>query len=294
MAVNFQHNGTDLSTLLATLGASWPQAQTTGMELNGADLNTKFAEAASGTAYGTTGFKINGTDIGLLFASTGSTTVAVTNIFALSATSSVGNPSGTLTTGTTFTTASKGKLSYTYTWTIATGSGITFTGQGTSSTAISGSVAAGTTNSGTFYCAVSDGTTTTHTNTVAWSLHNTSAAYPGSGTLVAGQGSSRYTSIGYSVIATGGSLSPVAFLGGYINEISDITNNSGNNGLFMQVANLTANPGQSAFTQIVTNGHTFTTASATSYSYNAGTAQWEWIGSFAGYVFNNTYSVSIS
>ena len=197
MTVNYDVTGTDLASLLAPIHAGWPQAAATLYLSAGADLNTIFAEAASGTAYGTTNYKHSGVDIGTLFAAIGTTAVALNVINPVTASLAAGNPSGTVTSssgGTTGTginniSASKGKQSgYTYTWTIASGSGVTFPGQGTSSSTVTATVNAGTTNSGTFYVAVSDGTTTTNTNTVSWSLQNTSVALPGTLVLSIGAG----------------------------------------------------------------------------------------------------------
>jgi hypothetical protein len=186
MTINIQKAGTDLDSVLAQRTTGWAQAANVGIEYNGTDLSVRYAVASAGSAAGTTNIQTNSMDIGTLFAGSGTTAVAVTSISAVSASTAAGSPSGTVTsntggtssTGSNTVTATKGKQSgYTYTWTIATGSGVSFPGQGTASTTVSATVNASSTNSGTFYCAVGDGTTTTNTNTVAWSLQNTSSTY---------------------------------------------------------------------------------------------------------------------
>jgi len=177
MASNYSHTGTDLDSLLAPLGSGWPTAGTQSFAVGGTDIASRYAIASSGTAYGsTTGYTLNGIDVGTIFAGLGTTNVVVSTISTLSVSAALGAPSGTGTTGTTTVTASKGKQSgYTYTWVI-TGAG-TINGQSTSTASVTATVGAGSTTTGSIYCAVSDGTTTTNTNTVGWSVQNTSSAF---------------------------------------------------------------------------------------------------------------------
>jgi hypothetical protein len=286
MTINVQKAGTDLDSLLAPIHSGWPAAAATAIQYAGSDLNLRFAAASSGTAYGTTNLQHNGTDVGTLFAALGTTNVAVTSISAVTGSAA----SSSVTSGTTSTTASKGKQSgYTYTWTIATGSGITFTGQSTASTAVSiTGLGNGLSNNGTFYCAVSDGTTTTNTNTVAWSLTNTSSSSKYSGTITQGTTttSSTYVSTTYKGFVTTpvavGSRSPTTLtdgktLAGFYDVVQTVTGTTYYYG-YVVISGFSSDPGKPYLTSAQRTGSAakLTTDATCSYSYSSGSASWTW------------------
>lgn len=86
MTSNILANNTDLDSLLALFVSGQDTAAATDYEVGGTDINSRYAMAKYGTAYGTTGYTVsNGnypanTDIGNIFAKAGSllTWVAIT------------------------------------------------------------------------------------------------------------------------------------------------------------------------------------------------------------------------
>lgn len=175
MASGFKFKGADLDSVFAPLHAGWPQASATDFEIGGADVNTRYAPLVTGAAAPATDFKTTGgEDLNQVFAAFGTTGVAVQtqpgNVVGVAA---AGNPSGTVTSGVTTCAGTKGKGAYTYTWHIASGSGVTFTAPNSATTAVTGTVPSASTIAGTMYCTISDGTTSVNTNTVSWSLQNT-------------------------------------------------------------------------------------------------------------------------
>lgn len=108
----------------------------------------------------------------------------------------------------------------------------------------------------------------------------TTGAYSGTLTAVSVTGG-----IGYRT-GFGGSISPTTFRGNTIREL--YVNTSGQTLFDIAIA---SNPGSNYFTQLVLNGHTLTTASAT-YTYTGGVALWTW--STTAFSSVATYPVSIT
>lgn len=72
MATGYSVGGVDLDDILEPIGSTSPPAAVTGYEVLGADLNTRFAAVAEGTAAPATGYTVAGVDIGSIFAAKGS------------------------------------------------------------------------------------------------------------------------------------------------------------------------------------------------------------------------------
>lgn len=178
MASGYAKGGADLDSIFAAWHTGWPQAAATDFDVADTDLSARYAPLSTGTAAAATIYKIaSGADLNTIFAAYGTTSVVVaTQPSAVSGASAAGNPSGTVTSNSTSCAGSKGKGNYTYTWHFASGSGVTFTNPSGASTAVTGTVDAASTVSGTMYCTISDGVTSINTNTVAWSLQNTTPA----------------------------------------------------------------------------------------------------------------------
>jgi hypothetical protein len=176
MASGFKVAGVDLDNIFAPWHAGWAQAAATDFEVAGADVNGRYAPLSTGAAAAVTDFKESGgTDLNTIFAAYGTTGVVVaTQPGNVSGTAAAGNPSGTVTSNTTTCAGSRGQGSYTYTWHLASGSGVAFTQPNAATTAVTGTVPSASTISGTMYCTISDGVSSVNTNTVAWSLQNTS------------------------------------------------------------------------------------------------------------------------
>ncbi len=174
MASGFLSGGVDLDAIFAPYTTGTHPA-TTGFEVGGVDINTRYAPISQGSAALVTGYKISGgADLNTLFAAASSTTVTVgTQPANVSGSTSAGDPSGTVTSNTTTCAGAGGTGSYSYTWHIASGSGVTFTAGTSATTGVTGTVNANTTLSGTMYCTISDGISSVNTNTVNWSLQNT-------------------------------------------------------------------------------------------------------------------------
>lgn len=176
MSNNIRRQGVGLPSLFATRTTGWPQNANTGIQAAGTDISATYAPASTGTAYGSTGILRNGVDIGTLFAALGTTNVQVAQQpSAVSGSLAAGTPSGTVTSNTTTVLGTKGRGSYSYTWVLASGSA-SFTAPNSATTAVTANVNASSTINGTMYCNISDGTTSVNTNTVSWSLQNTSSA----------------------------------------------------------------------------------------------------------------------
>lgn len=179
MTVNIQKAGVDLATLLAPLGSGWPTATATNVKSGNADLNSLFAEAASGSAAASVGILAAGVDVGPRFASIGTTSITASNSGNISGSTAAGSGGGTVTSSSSTASGQKGKLSYTFAWTVlsvSVGSTPTITSPSSASTTVSGTIPASTTWSGTIRCTVSDGTTTATTD-VTYSLQNTSVVF---------------------------------------------------------------------------------------------------------------------
>ncbi len=173
MASGFLSNGVDLDSIFAPYTTGTKPAAT-GFLVGGVDINGRYAPISQGSAAQVTGFRISGgADLNTLFAAASSTTVTVgTQPGNVSGVASAGDPSGTVTSNTTTCAGSGGTGSYSYTWHIASGSA-TFTNPNSATTAVTASVGANSTASGTMYCTISDGISSVNTNTVSWSLQNT-------------------------------------------------------------------------------------------------------------------------
>lgn len=174
-------SGLDLDSVLAPLPPGWTQvAATEFFDGSGNDLKLRYAPLSYGVAPSTTEFvTASAGDFAEIFAAFGSTNVQVaTQPSAVSGSSAAGAPSGTVTSNTTTCAATRGNsANYSCTWHLATGSGVSFTNPNSFTTAVTGTVNANTTNSGTMYATLSDGVSSVNTSTVAWSLKNTSPAF---------------------------------------------------------------------------------------------------------------------
>lgn len=189
MSSGYKVAGVDLDSILASWHTGWPQAALTKCQVNGADFNGRYATLGTGSAPSATGIKVNGTDLAAIFAALGSTNVQVlTQPASVTGSSAAGVPSGTVTSVTTTCAGTKGGGGYTYTWHLATGSGVSFTAGTSATTAVTGTVNQNSTNSGTMFCTISDGVTSVNTNTVNWSLTNTSSFTPSTVTHTSGSG----------------------------------------------------------------------------------------------------------
>ncbi len=172
MASGYDVNGVDLDTIFAPY-TSGTQAAATGYLVGGVDLNQRYAPLSAGSAALVTGFDSGGADLNTFFAAANTTTVTVgTQPSNVSGSIAAGDPTGTVTSGTTTCAGANGTGSYSYTWHIASGSA-SFTNPNSATTAVTASVNADTTLSGTMYCTISDGISSVNTNTVSWSLTNT-------------------------------------------------------------------------------------------------------------------------
>lgn len=114
------------------------------------------------------------------------------------------------------------------------------------------------------------------------------------GTLTAGNfhsGATNYT--GY-VSGLAGSISPTAAFGGTIALMAWNSDPAVNSFIF-ELTGLSADPGQSAFTDLTTNSLTLASSAAT-YSYSAGVAAWKWTGGThnPSYTSGNTYDWAFS
>lgn len=176
MASRLTDAGVDLDSILAPWHTGWPQAGATGFFINGVDAMNRYATLATGTAAPVTGFTTDSDeDFNTIFGAYGTTGVVVaTQPGAVSGSSAAGNPNGIVTSGTTSCLGERGSGTYSYTWYVASGSGVTFTEPFQRTTAVTATVPSASSISGTMYCTISDGVTSVNTNTVAWSLTNTS------------------------------------------------------------------------------------------------------------------------
>ena len=178
MASGYAKGGTDLDSIFAAWHTGWPQAAATDFDVVDTDLSARYAPLSTGTAAAATIYKIaSGADLNTIFAAYGSTGVIVEmQPAAVSGSAAAGNPNGTVTSDTTSCLGERGSGTYSYTWHVASGSGVTFTEPSQRTTAVTGTVSSASTISGTMYCTISDGVTSIDTNTVAWSLQNTTPA----------------------------------------------------------------------------------------------------------------------
>ena len=169
-------SGADLDMVFAPQHSGWPQASATEFfDGSGNDLNLRYAPLSTGgIASANTEFVLSsGADLITVFAAYGSTNVQVlTQPSNISGSADVG-VSGTVTSNSTTCAGTKGGGVYTYTWHIANGSGFSFTAPNSATTAVTGTVSANSTMTGSIYCTISDGVSSVNTNAVSISLTNT-------------------------------------------------------------------------------------------------------------------------
>ena len=143
---------------------------------------------------------------------------------------------------------------------------------------------AASTDNASAYCTISDGASSINTNTIAVALTNTTQPYV-SFTIIAETWPNN-PNIGYGYANGFGSLVSVSGLpsGVTISLLEDVRTICA-----FALSGLSADPGQDSLSSITCNGATFSGSSASSYSYNSGTAEWQWAGSF-GFVSGDQYS----
>lgn len=302
MSNNIRRQGAGLNTLFALRHSGWPQNSNTNIRGAGTDISATYAPASTGTAYGTTGILSAGVDIGTLFAGLGTTGVQVAQQpNNVSGSLAAGNPSGTVTSNTTTVAGTKGGGTYTYTWVIASGSA-SFTAPNSATTGVTATVNASSTINGTMYCTISDGITSVNTNTVTWSLQNTSTSSFLSGSQftagVFGTVSPTDTYwVGYFPPFAGTMLTTPS----RITQCMDYYNRTGN-GLTpeyntnIEITGFTSDPGigWGGRTLITGTGINHVFANAIFYSYNSssGTAFWRFNG-VSNFVSGTTYTIQI-
>ena len=282
MGSNYERAGTDLDSVFAPYHSGWPQAAVTHMQVAGADLNTRYAPLSTGTAAAATNYQVDGADLNTIFAALGTTGVIVsTQPSNVSGSAAAGNPSGTVTSGTATCAGAKGGGSYTYTWHTTN---CTANSPNSASTTFAATVNAGSTDNASAYCTISDGASSINTNTIAVALTNTTQPYV-SFTIIAETWPNN-PNIGYGYANGFGSLVSVSGLpsGVTISLLEDVRTICA-----FALSGLSADPGQDSLSSITCNGATFSGSSASSYSYNSGTAEWQWAGSF-GFVSGDQYS----
>lgn len=295
----YKSNGTDLGSIFAPYHAGWPKAAATGYYVNGTDLDDIFAPLSTGTAAGPTGYKLsNGADLNTIFAAYGSTGVqAGVQPSAVSGSAAAGNPSGTVTSNTTTVAGTKGGGSYSYTWHLSGSASLT--GPTSATTGVTNSaVPAGTTLSGSMYCTISDGVTSANTNTVGWSLQNTTpATITVDANLVAGQyqigvSPNITTYTGYASGHSTGSFTITSGTipnGGSVTELWSWTNNTTQ----LLIQGLSSEIGQGGLISVTINGVTLTGSGASSHTYSSGQEEWSWGGQL-GLVVGDQYPVVLT
>ena len=175
MASNYSVGGTDLDSVFAPWHSGWPQAAATGYKVAGTDLNARYAPLSTGSAASATNYKVAGNDLNAYFAAAGSTGIQVlTQPSNVSGSAAAGNPSGTVTSGSTTCAFTKGGGSYTYNWVCT---GCTANSPTSATTTFSATVNAGSTVDASAYCTGSDGVTSANTDTISVSLQNTTPAF---------------------------------------------------------------------------------------------------------------------
>ncbi len=290
-------NGQDLDTVFAPQHPGWPQVSATEFFDNGGnDLNLRYAPISTGLSAAPSDFVLSsGSDLSTVFAAYGTTNVQVlaqpANVAGVAA---AGNPSGTVTSNTTTCAAHYGySPDYTYTWHMI-GSGASFTNPNSPTTAVTGTVNAGTTNFGSMYCTMSDGVTSVNTATKSWSLQNTSPSNP----LFTITAQELKNSLGAGSNYYGFATNHQAYYGGTLNSVSgfvlpttvyEIFDNTQTVLAIFGISGLSADPGQGSLQSVTANNVTLTGSTATSYLYSSGYAQWQWTGSTFNFVAGNSY-----
>jgi hypothetical protein len=279
--------GVDLDSIFAPYHTGWPQAGATGYGVSGTDLNARYAPLSTGSSASPTGYKVGGTDLNAIFAGAGTTGIAIsTQPSAVSGSAAAGNPSGTVTSSSTSCTGTHGNSgAYGYSWHLASGSA-SFTAASSSSTAVTGTVNAGSTNTGSMYCTITDGVTSANTIAVGWSLQNTTPAFIFDGSITAGQiitsngdgGSSIATGWESAVIGsiTGGGVTTTGKT--IVGVATTVTTHPGlpsDEGFILNITGFSSDPGATYISELIFNGSVFTGAPA-SYRYVNGSASWAW------------------
>lgn len=290
----YKVNGVDLGSIFAPYHAGWPQAGATGYKVNGVDLDQLFAPLSTGSAASPTGFKVaGGADLDSIFAAYGTTGVQVlTQPSAVSGSAAAGDPSGPVTSNTTTVAGAKGGGSYGYTWHLSGAASLTAPNSATTGVT-DGAVGAGATLTGTMYCTISDGVTSANTNSVGWSLTNTTPPYIFSGTVTAGEvssgsGSTELRQFGWSVAVFDGgtvmgSISPSSDVNGhaigavYGSESGYPVPSSYGTALY-----IAGTLPQNYFTTMTVDSKSFSSASA-AYGQSNGYTYWNWTGSTNSY-----------
>lgn len=299
MTSNYQVNGVDLDTLLAPLHSGWPTAGTTNDQVAGTDLDARYAPLSTGTAPAITNYQVNGVDLNEIFAAYGSTGIQVlTQPSNVSGSAAAGNPSGTVTSGSTTCAFTKGGGSYTYNWVCT---GCTANSPTSATTTFSATVNAGTTTDASAYCTGSDGVTSSNTNTIAVTLTNTSPANTVvNATLVAGKyttgtAPNQFTYTGYSsgIIGTFTVDSGSMPGGSSVNTLwSDVEGTTPVSVQFY-INDGTTIIGQDGLISLQINGYTLTGSSAT-YSTSGSKEQWTWAGDNLNLVSGDSYPVILT
>lgn len=291
-ASGYQVGGVDLDSIFAPEQAGWPQAGATGYRVGGADFNARYAPLSMGTQIGSnTGYQVGGTDLRQIFAAINSTGVAIsTQPSAVSGSAAAGYPSGAVTSNSTSCAAIHGNsAAYSYSWHIASGSASPTAPSSATSAVTNSAVPAGTILTGTEYCSITDGVTSVNTNTVGWSLQNTTPAV-WSFSIVAGQND---TLIGYYTGVFGSITSGQTLPSGQnIYAVwQDTILPAGTIASGVIISGFSSNPGSAFFTSLAINGKTFV-ASAATYTYGVagpGWAEWQWSNDPYGFSSGTTY-----
>lgn len=297
MTEGIRTGSTDLDNVFAPLQAGWPQAAITRISGPSGDLNGRYARLSAGSAAGPTRIYSDAADLNTIFAGFGTTGVRVgTQPSAVSGVAAAGFPSGSVTSNTTTCAGAGGKESgYTFTWEIISGSA-TLTAPNSATCGVTNSaVPAADTLTGTMLCTISDGTTTVNTNTVGWSLQNTT---PNAWVIVIDAGELGGYEFGFGSSGTLGTIvSGGTFEGLSLDGVSEIRTNSFSIPVQtnLTIGGFSSDPGQNWFSTLTSNGHTYASASASSSTWDSSTGQrtWIWNGGSFGYVVGTDYSVTI-
>ena len=159
MASGFTVDGIDLDLVLAPWHAGSPAAASTGFEVAGVDFKNRYATLATASAPEITGFVTDGDDLDTIFAAYGATSMIIHRSRRGLGQLGGWRSNGTVTSGTTTCPVEKGKGAIPIRGTSASGSGVLFTAPTSATTAVTGTVPSNSSISGTMYCAISDGTT---------------------------------------------------------------------------------------------------------------------------------------
>ncbi len=196
-----------------------------------------------------------------------------------------GNPSGTVTSAAASCAGAGSNGVYTYSWVC---SGCTATSPNSASTTFYATVDAGATDNASAYCEISDGVTSVNTNTISVTLTNTSPSQA-KFTFTAASDPSSTPNIGYGYAAGFGTLDSVSGLpaGITVSLIEDVKTTV----VAFALSGFSSDPTQSSLASLVCNGVTLEISGVTAYSYNSGTAEWQW-GATLGLVAGTQYAAT--